>query len=309
MELRQLEHFLAAAQHGSLHAAAAEAGISQPALTKSIRRLESALGVRLFDRHPRGVRPTVFGDALILHARSLRAELRLAEETLRELRSTTRGLVRVGAGPSMSATLLPRVAARLIEQGHATRLRVRSGLNDSLLAALQNGELDFAITAMPPVAVAGLTHRPLFADRVVVAARQGHPLAEGGATMADLAAARWVMPNRNVVTHVRLAELFRQHGLDAPDVWIETDSVPYLLDVVGQTDLLSYVPMPLLTGRNLVAIPVAGTLWRRIVALSSWRRRTATPASELFLSALQEAVDEMERSGWTGSDHPPGPPG
>lgn len=296
MELRQLDHFLAAARHGSLHAAAEAAGISQPALTKSIRRLEKALGVRLFDRHPRGVRPTVFGEALILHARSLQAELRLANETMRELRSTTSGLVRVGAGPSMSATLLPRVAARLMERRLGIRLRVRSGLNDSLLAALQTGELDFAITSMPIAPVAGLMHQRLFADRVVVVARRGHHLAAGEPTIADLGAARWAMPNRNVLTHVKLAELFNEHGIDGPDIWIETDSVPYLLEIVTETDLLSYVPVPLMAGRDLVAIDIPGTVWRRTVGLSYWRRRTLTPASRVFLSLLQEVVVELNGS-------------
>jgi len=293
MELRQLEHFLTVTQHGSLHAAAAAAGISQPALTKSIRRLESALGVRLFDRHPRGVRPTLFGEALILHARSLQAELRLADETLRELRSTKSGLVRVGAGPSMSATLLPRMAARLMEQGLAIRLHVRSGLNDSLLVALQTGELDFAITSMPTIPVPGLVHQRLYTDRVVVAARRGHPLANTRTAMADLAAARWIMPNRNVLTHVRLAELFNENGIGGPDIWFETDSIPFLLEVVGQTDLLSYVPVPLMAGRDLVGIEVEGTVWRRTVGLSYWRRRTVTPASRVLLSVLQEVVGEL----------------
>lgn len=292
MELRQLGYFLAAAQHGSLHAAAEAVSISQPALTKSIRRLESSLGVRLFERHARGVRLTVFGEALVLHARSLQAELRLADETMRELRSTTSGLVRLGAGPSMSATLLPALAARLIERGSAIRLYIRSGLNDTLLAALQSGELDFAITGMPSAPIPGLVHQHLFTDTVAVAARSGHPLV-AGAAMSDLAAARWIMPNRNVLTHVRLAELFTEHGLDGPDIWIETDSIPHLLDVVAQTDLLSYVPEPLLAGRDLAVIDVAGTVWRRTVSLSYWRRRTATPASRLVLAVLHEVVGEV----------------
>lgn len=292
MEFGQLRHFLAAAQYGSLHAAANALAISQPALTKSIRRLEQVLGLALFDRHARGVRLTVFGEALLLHARSLQAELRLADETMRELRATTRGLVRLGAGPSMSATLMPPLAARLMESGPAIRLHIRSGLNDSLLAALQSGDLDFAITSMPAAPVAGLVHQRLFTDKVVVAARRGHPLA-AGAAMSELAAARWAMPNRNVLTHIRLAELFREHGFEGPDIWIETDSMPYLLDVLGQTDLLSYVPVPLLAGRDLVVLDVPDTVWQRTVSLSYWRRRTLTPASEALLSVLHEVVRDV----------------
>ena len=111
--------------------------------------------------------------------------------------------------------------------------------------------------------------------------------------MADLAAARWIMPNRNVLTHVRLAELFNENGIGGPDIWFETDSIPFLLEVVGQTDLLSYVPVPLMAGCDLVGIEVEGTVWRRTVGLSYWRRRTVTPASRVLLSVLQEVVGEL----------------
>lgn len=292
MEFRQLELFLAAAHHGSLRAAADAAGISQPALTKSIHRLEEVLGVRLFERHARGIRLTSFGEALLLHAQTLQAELLHATETMRELRSTASGLVRIGSGPSMGTTLLPLVTARLLQKGRAIRLHVRSGLNDSILAALQAGELDFAITSMPSAPINGLVHQRLFLDRVVVISRRGHPLA-ACAAFADLDRAQWVMPNRNVLTRVRLTELFQQNGMEGPDIRIETDSIPYLLEAVAHTDLLSFVPTQLMGGRTLVEVAVPKAAWQRTVGLSYWRRHTSTPAKRLFLSVLQEVAREM----------------
>jgi DNA-binding transcriptional LysR family regulator len=67
METRQLLHFLAAVKHGSFHKAAEALNVSQPALTKSIRRLETTLGLTLFERHARGISPTPYGDALASH--------------------------------------------------------------------------------------------------------------------------------------------------------------------------------------------------------------------------------------------------
>jgi DNA-binding transcriptional LysR family regulator len=293
MEPHQLRHFLAAAQHGSLRTAAAAAGVSQPALTKSIRRLEAGLGVALFERHSRGVRLSPFGVALEPHAHALAAELSHAAETIRELRTTARGLVRVGAGPSMGAGLLPAVAVRLLQRG-GIQLSIRSGLNDSLLLALQQGELDFAITTMPTRPHSPMVmHERLFSDRVVVVGRQGHPLAAGGATIADLAKARWIMPNRHVLTRARLAELFDEHGFGEPDIWIETDSFPFMLEVIARADLLSYMPEQLIAGHRLVAIPLPGLVWRRSVGVSYWRRRAVTPASQMFLAALRDVSQEM----------------
>jgi LysR family transcriptional regulator of gallate degradation len=294
MELRHLPHFLAASRHGSLRQAAESMGISQPSLTKSIGRLEAALHVKLFDRHARGIRLTAVGEALLLHAQTLEQELRLTGETIRELRSSARWLVRLGAGPSMSAALLPLLTQRLLTSGASIKLVVRSGLNDTLLKALQAGDLDFAITTMPArPASTMLVHEKLFSDRVVVIARAGHPLGNGGVQHADLRAARWILPNDYVLTNVRLKELFREHGLGAPDVWVETDSISYLLEAVACTDLLSYVPTELLAGHKLTALDVPGFTWKRTVGLSSWRRRTVTPASRLFLSVLGEVTREL----------------
>lgn len=293
MELRQLRHFLAAARHSSLRTAAAAAGISQPALTKSIRRLEAGLGVSLFERHPRGVRVTQFGAALELHAHALTAELSHAAETIRQLRTAARGLVRVGAGPSMGAALLPAVVVRLLQQA-AIQLSIRSGLNDSLLLALQHGELDFAITTMPDRPLSPLImHERLFSDRVVVVGREGHPLAAPGTDIADLARARWIMPNRHVQTRARLTDLFDERGFGEPDIWIETDSFPFMLEMIAGSDLLSYIPEQLIAGHRLSPIPLAGSDWRRSVGVSYWRRRAATPASQMFLTALREISREL----------------
>jgi LysR family transcriptional regulator of abg operon len=72
LELRQIHHFLAVVRHRNLGRAAEELNISQPALSKSIRRLEQLLQVKLVERHPRGVEPTDFGRATFCRARPRR---------------------------------------------------------------------------------------------------------------------------------------------------------------------------------------------------------------------------------------------
>lgn len=91
MDLRRLAHFLAAVKHGSLTLAAAELEISQPALSKSIKRFEEELGVRLLERGRFGVTLTPFGDALTTHGHIINAELRNAKQSLAALRGARRG--------------------------------------------------------------------------------------------------------------------------------------------------------------------------------------------------------------------------
>ncbi len=291
MDVRQLGHFLAVVECGSLRRAAERVNVSQPALTKSIRRLEDSLGVSLFDRHPRGLRPTAFGEMLVLHARTVQHEFELAKRTLQEFRSTGRGLVKVGAGPSMTNALLPLATARLLQRGTAVRVEVSAGLNDTLLKALRDGELDFAVASMPPGEGADiLTHEALFADTVVIAAAATHPLAGRRIAPEDLLAYRWIMPTRNVGVRRHLVEYFAIRNLRFPEIWAETDVFPYLLEVLAQTDLLGYLPATLLQGRPLVALDVPDSRWQRVVTLSSWRRRSLSPACAAFADELRGAA-------------------
>jgi DNA-binding transcriptional LysR family regulator len=136
-------------------------------------------------------------------------------------------------------------------------------------------------------------HERLFGDRVVVVGRMGHRLAREGASVADLAGARWVLPNRQVLTRVRLVALFEAHGLGEPDVWIETDSFPFMLEMLARTEMLSYLPEQMIAGHALMPLEIAGSIWRRSVGVSYWRRRAVTPASGMFLDALRAVSREI----------------
>ncbi|MDA8051081.1 MAG: LysR substrate-binding domain-containing protein [Rhodospirillales bacterium] len=295
MDLRHLQHFLVAARHGSLRRSAEAAGISQPALTKSIHRLEASLEVPLFERSSRGIRLTEFGEALVLHARALDVEFRLAREAIQGMRSTARGVIKVGAGPSMSVSLLPVLTERLLGQSEDVRIEAYPGLNDTLLAALEAGTIDFAITSLAAGSSVPSTiaQERLFTDRVVVAGREQHPLAGRDVEAKELLAYRWLLPDRNVLTRLYLDEFFLRRDLPLPTIWAETNSIHYILETVGRTDLLSYVPLLLLAGKPLTTIRASGPVWRRSVGISYWRRRTMTPASLLFLKVLREVAREL----------------
>ena len=100
MDLRQLEYFLRVAQRKNISIAAAELNITQPTLTKSIKLLEDQLGVKLFDRLPRGVALTSFGVTLLRHAEAVHVQMKDAGNELTALRSGTFGTVMIGAGPA-----------------------------------------------------------------------------------------------------------------------------------------------------------------------------------------------------------------
>jgi LysR family transcriptional regulator of gallate degradation len=233
MDLRAVEYFAAVAERGTLRAAAAGLGISQPALTKAIRRLEDELGVILFDRQARGVTLTAYGRSLRRNTRNLQASFREAREEIAALRAGIAGRVRIGAGPSWERSVLPQAIARFTADRPAVQLHVVGGADDALKAQLRAGELDFVLAATPdaPQLEPDLDWRPLMADDYRVIAAADHPLhgrplhGRHNPTLADLLGYPWILPSAGTQMAERLRVIFRAHGLPPPEPVIETDIV------------------------------------------------------------------------------------
>ncbi len=176
MRLRQLEYFLSVAKARSLTLAAAELGVAQPTLTKSIRALEDELGVKLFRRQPRGVDLTSYGESLLRHAQTLNVQLRDAINELRSLKDGMSGSVTIGAGPAWLRRHLPLAVARMVKRNPAIRVRVDGGFDDVLLRALRRGEVDLVVAEIPsPENARDLKVIPLTSDRLASRLPRGPP--------------------------------------------------------------------------------------------------------------------------------------
>jgi DNA-binding transcriptional LysR family regulator len=299
MELRQLTHFLAVARHGNIGRAADELNLTQPALSKSIRRLEQDLGVRLVDRLPRGVALTVFGEALATHAQLVSVEVGHTLSTIAGLRGARRGRVRVGAAPASFTHLLPQAISALLARHPDVRVSVTGGLIDTLLAELRKGALDFVVSALPSIEPEpALAHEKLMGDQVRIAARAGHPLARSRRLdLGQLVGARWVLPHKEVLTRQQIDGYFSERQLPLPEVVIETNAVLHIMSILETTDMLSFMPQQLIDftrGRDgLVALPVPEAVWHRTVGLSYRRSGFFPPASEALVSELRQASQRL----------------
>ena len=168
--LSSLRLFLQVANSLSFSETARNANLSQPALSRTIQLLEQDLGVKLFDRNSRNVALTPAGAALLPTVERLTVDF---DQAFRELNQTFQGLkgrVCVGALPSMSANLLPRVIARFRESRPQVEIVVRENLSDGLLKSLQERMIDFAITTTP-TGVEGIEFIPLIEDECVLVCR------------------------------------------------------------------------------------------------------------------------------------------
>lgn len=193
-----LQAFLVLFETGSFGASARHLAISQSALTRRIAKLEQALGVTLFDRTTRSVRPTLAAKRLRGRARAMLDE---AQETLSEMQdetarsvAQTRAIVTVAAVPSaIPRAVIPAVGIFGAGPGGA-RVRLLDLLANEVAEAVADGRADFGISSLPAIED-GLTFTPLFRDRVVLTMSRDHPLAgRGTLSWAALAGQRLILP-------------------------------------------------------------------------------------------------------------------
>ena len=225
LTMTQLRALMAVDRMGSYVAAAADTGVSQPALHNAVRELQLILGVALLSREGRAVRTTVAAHRFLRPVRLAIAELQSALDEIEALSAGGAGRVVVGAMPLARAALLPATLARFARAFPLARVRVVEGPYPELLAGLCNGEIDCLIGALrdPPPAP-DVVQQDLFEDRLHVVCRASHPLA-GGATMDQLTAYPWVMAVSGAPLHARWRAMFEAAGVTPPPVAVECGSV------------------------------------------------------------------------------------
>ena len=292
MRLRQLEYFLAIARARSLTLAAAELGVAQPTLTKSIRALESELGVALFRRQPRGVDLTSYGETLLHHAQTLNVQLSDAIRELRSLKEGMAGSVAIGAGPAWLRRHLPLAVARAVKRNPAIRVRVDGGYDDLLLRSLRRGDVDLVVAEVPsPENAKDFTVIPLTSDKLRIACRAGHPLTRmKRVSMQHLLEYPWSMPPLSTRTTRRLRALFIAADLAPPETVIETESMAFLIQAVLNSDAItltvaSSLDMPEAKGLKLMT--VAGLALRREAGVVLRKDGFLSPAAEAIVEELK----------------------
>lgn len=291
-----MQMFLAAARLGNLTAAADELGLTQPALSKGLKALEASLGVRLLERGRFGVAPTPFGEALIDHGLVVEAELRNAVAEIQALKSAASGHVLLGCGPTEATRLLPQALLALARSHPDLRVTVLYGLNEALMPMVRQGEVDFALSSVPPPAGAAadpaLQHERLYAEAGAVVARAGHPLARRRQVpAAELLKARWVLPRRRELERLAFDDLFRAQQLEPPTAAVETTSTVLMKSLVMHSDTLTFIPEELIhwerSAGQLVTLNVAGPDWTRWVGITRRRRGSLSPAARQLLDQLK----------------------
>lgn len=175
MELDQLRYFLRVAERQSFTRAAEDLAISQPALSRSIQRLEEEFGQPVFERKTRSVSLT---DAGILLQSRAQQVLTILDDTKAEITDDGQsGRVRVGAIPTIAPYFLPQVLRQFSREFPKATLIVQENTTDALLKSCTQGEIDLAILALP-IPARYLDVEELFEEELLLVLPPDHPLVD-----------------------------------------------------------------------------------------------------------------------------------
>ena len=177
MTLQELRYLVAVAEEGQVARAAERCHVGQPTLSTQLKKLEDTLGVQLFERGPRGLKPTAAGAPIIAQARIVLEEAHKLRELARTAQDPMAGALRVGAIPTLGPYLLPYLLPAIRKTYPKLRLLLSESLTAQLLEALHKHTLDAALLALP-VAHAGLEMMELFREPFELALPVGHRLAK-----------------------------------------------------------------------------------------------------------------------------------
>lgn len=299
LESKRLRHFLAAYELGSIGQAADKLSLTQPALSKSLRQLEDELGIRLFDRTPLGVVPTVYGETLAMHAKAIDAGLRNAGAAIVRMRGAAKGSVRVGIGPSVATALMPLATISLHKMHPGIELNVTEGLVDELIPRLRRNELDLAVGAWPRVTDPALRVETLMADQIAVFAAANHPLAGETAELPDLLVHPWALPPENQRWRQEFDSLFTAQGLEPPRPTATSNSASYLKALIRHGGYLSFLPRQLIGDpgeAGLAVVGVAGETMRPDITLTTRERALASPPVAELVQVLRAVAGGLAAS-------------
>lgn len=291
MHSRLLRHFLAVADNKGMSAAAAELHISQPALTKSIRQLEDILGVELFERLPTGVVPTRFGEILARRARLMDLEYRHAVAEIQAIKGGTGGIINIGAGPVWSVRILPPIIAAFRRQQPKVKVKLRSGVIDTLVPALLGGELDLICSSLDFPAHPEFVKEQLVELQHVLIARAEHPLAgHREITAKQLLDYPWLALVNDYIGTSRVNSFFAANELQPPRIGVETTSISAALNLLREDDFILNIPtmmLPYAEWFGVQRLTVRGTLWDAPAGIAYRATKSQTPALSAFCALVR----------------------
>lgn len=296
MKLNQIQALVAIAETGSIRAASARVGVTQPALSKSLQSLEDELSVSLVHRTSRGVNLTAFGQAMVTRGRGIAQEVDRLREQIEQMRGALQGSINLAVSPNPSVILLPQALARFRQEFPHVQLRIREAVFPDTLQMLREGLADIALGAHPQIKKSKqpefLVER-LYYNRLVVTGRVGHPKA-GAESLAELLDCDWLLHGPEEGPGSMYAPVFKEHQLLPPVPSIISQSFIATLTLLEGSDALTLLPerliRSLIANRRLMMLPIRELTTRLDVSMIVRANQPLTPVAQKLLQILRRTA-------------------
>lgn len=298
IKLRHLQCFLEAVRLRSVVAAADALAISQPAVSKTLRELEEALGAPLFDRSRKGVVLTPFGRTFLHHAGTSVTALRQGIESVVRARAVGEELLRVGVLPTVAAQMMPEALQRFRRACPGVVVRVVDGPNQMLLGQLRVGELDLVLGRLAePEQMTGLSFEHLYSERIAFAVRPGHPLlSRPVVAVRDIRGYPVIAPPPGAVIRPTVDRLLIAAGIEALPDRIESVSATFGRSFVRRSDAVWIISRGALVQDLeegvLAELPLESSDSTGPVGLTMRAEVPPTDAGRIFMAMVRDAARE-----------------
>ncbi|HEX8603007.1 MAG TPA: LysR family transcriptional regulator [Pseudoduganella sp.] len=299
LKTRQLLLLIALDEQRNIHRAAETLHMTQPAASKQIKDLEEMLDVKLFERLPRGMEPTLFGETMIRHARMALTSLSLAHDDVLALKSGLVGQVEVGVIMTPAMSLLPKAIAKVKLQAPLLRIGVHLEPSNTLLNMLERGTLDFMIgRILEHDTNSRFTYEELTEEPACAVARIGHPLASAtDLTLKDIASHPWILPPQGSILRHRVDMMFRRASLEPPANTVDTTALLLITALLQQTDTLHVMPVDVARYYQslnvLTILPIELPVKMDAFGIIRQQDHLLSPGATLLLTAVRNAAKEV----------------
>jgi DNA-binding transcriptional LysR family regulator len=304
LRFRDLQVLFAVVQSGSMAKAAMQLGLTQPAVSDIVAGLEQMFGVRLFDRNPRGVVPTIYGRALLKRGRAAFDELRQGIKDIDFLSDPTAGELKIGCPASVLGGTLSLAVEHFSKRYPRVVLHfdeVTSPGNDFPSLREREHDLILARIARPLVDEEDLDVEVLFQDPLLIAAHTNSEWARRRKIeAAELLDASWILTAPDASVYVSVAEAFRARGLGMPKISIVARSGHLRMFLVARGPFVTAVPSSLLRFNaaklSLKVLPVDLDILGYPVAILTLKKRVLNPLAGLFLDHVRTVAKSIAQS-------------
>lgn len=241
LKFRHLEILISLSDTGSLSETARLTHTTQPGLSKWLRELEEDVGAPLFERHARGLRPTLMGTSLVEHARRLLMEITRAQHDLDAIAEGSHRVIAVGTSPASAPSFVPAAVHAFLQRHPRTRVEIIENTMDSLLGRMERGQLDVVIGRLDNYQPRkNLRSEMLYNEPLRIVARPDHPLtAKHNLQWDDLYDYEWIVWPRGTPIRSKLDNAIVMAGRKPPPYRIESSSQMGNLWILQNSDMLS----------------------------------------------------------------------